>query len=85
MSFLVFIALLLGSPAAAESPIIYDIVIAGGTVIDPQSGLHAPMLVGIEGGTIMAVSSEPLRGKRTLAASRWTDLDWWPASINQRC
>ncbi len=69
MSFLVFAALLLAPPAAAESPTIYDIVIAGGTVIDPQSGLHAPMHVGIEGGTIMAVSGQPLRGKRTLDAT----------------
>jgi dihydroorotase len=45
------------------------VVIANGRVIDPESGLDAVRHVGIDGGTIRAVSSEPLSGTRTLDAT----------------
>ncbi|HLY53092.1 MAG TPA: amidohydrolase family protein [Steroidobacteraceae bacterium] len=51
--------------AAAES---YDLVISGGRVMDPESGLDGARNVGISGGKIRAISSEPLTGKQTLEA-----------------
>lgn len=52
--------------ASEESP--YDLVISGGRVIDPETGLDAIRNVGIRGDTIIRVSSEPLRGQDTLDA-----------------
>ena len=46
----------------------YDVVIANGTVMDPESGLHAVRDVGISGGKIRAISSSALKGKRTIDA-----------------
>ena len=54
-----------GMAADAE----YDVVIAGGTVIDPESGLEAVRQVGIVGGTIAAVTEEPLTARRTIDAT----------------
>ena len=47
----------LAPPAAAES---YDLVIAGGRVIDPESGLDAVRHVGIRDGAVAALSASPL-------------------------
>ncbi len=46
----------------------YDLVIAGGRVMDPESGLDAVRNVGIRGGKIAAISAGTLRGKRTIDA-----------------
>jgi N-acyl-D-aspartate/D-glutamate deacylase len=46
-------------PAASTR---YDIVLLGGRVIDPESGLDAVMNVGVSAGRIEAVSPEPLDG-----------------------
>jgi N-acyl-D-aspartate/D-glutamate deacylase len=46
----------------------YDLVIANGRVMDPESGLDAPRNVGISGGKIRAISIEALRGKTTIDA-----------------
>src|SRR5882724_6039991 len=46
----------------------YDIVIANGRVMDPESGLDAVRNVGISGGQIRAISSEALKGKQTIDA-----------------
>lgn len=43
-----------------------DLVLEGGRVMDPESGLDAVRNVGISGGTIVAVTEEPLEGKETL-------------------
>jgi N-acyl-D-aspartate/D-glutamate deacylase len=51
---------------ASLSP--YDLVIANGRVMDPESGLDAVRNVGITAGKIRAVSSEPLKGKTVLDA-----------------
>ena len=40
----------------------FDVVLAGGRVIDPESGLDAVRDVGIRGGKIAAISTAPLRG-----------------------
>jgi len=47
----------------------YDIVIAGGRVINPETYLDRSGLnVGISGGTIGVVTSKPLKGKRVIDA-----------------
>ena len=47
-------------PAAAQD---FDVVIANGRVMDPESRLDAVRHVGIRGGKIAAVSEQPLRGR----------------------
>jgi len=46
----------------------YDIVIANGRVIDPETRLDAVRWVGIDGGVIRAVSEAPLKGRQTIDA-----------------
>lgn len=41
----------------------YDVVLQGGRVMDPESGLDAVMNVGIVGGRIAAITSRPLQGR----------------------
>ena len=53
--------------AGASEP--FDLVLKGGRVIDPETGLDAIRDVGIRGDTIAAVSTEPLQGKRIIDAS----------------
>lgn len=55
--------------AAQQAAGSYDIVIANGRVIDPDSGTDATRHVGVTGGTIRAVSATPLRGAATIDAS----------------
>jgi dihydroorotase len=40
----------------------YDLVLANGRVMDPESGLDAARHVGIRGGKIAAISASPLKG-----------------------
>ena len=40
----------------------FDVVIANGRVMDPETGLDAIRHVGIRGETVAAISGEPLRG-----------------------
>ncbi len=47
---------------------IYDLVIANGRVMDPESGLDEVRNLGIRGGKIALVSSEALQGKQTIDA-----------------
>ncbi len=46
----------------------YDLVVAGGRVMDPESGLDAIRNVGVNGNRIAAVSASPLRGLQTIEA-----------------
>ena len=47
----------------------YDIVIAGGRVINPETKLDQEGLnIGISGGTIGVVTAKPLQGKRVIDA-----------------
>jgi len=55
--------------ALAQSGESYDLVIKGGRVIDPESGRDEVADVGIRGGSIAAISTAPLKGKKTLDAS----------------
>ena len=52
--------------AAAAQP--FDVVLSGGRVIDPESGLDAVRNVGITGDRIVRISAEPLAGKRVIDA-----------------
>jgi N-acyl-D-aspartate/D-glutamate deacylase len=46
----------------------YDLVIEGGRVMDPESGLDGTRNVGISNGKIARISAEPLTGKRVVSA-----------------
>ncbi len=62
------IAVLLLMPGFAGADT-FDVVLKGGRVIDPETGLDAVRNVGINGDTIARVSTEPLTGKRNVDAS----------------
>ncbi|MDP9339804.1 MAG: amidohydrolase family protein [Acidobacteriota bacterium] len=55
------------SPAAPDADT-YDVVIANGHIMDPESGLDAVRNVGITAGKIRTLSAEPLKGRTTLDA-----------------
>lgn len=56
--------------ASGEHHLEYDLLISGGTVIDPGSGHHGPADVAIAGGKIAAVGQRlPGRAARTLDAT----------------
>ena len=55
---------------ASEQVPPYDLVVADGRVLDPESGLDAVHHVGIRGGKIAVVSETPLTGVRVIDASR---------------
>lgn len=54
--------------AQASRPASYDLVIANGRAIDPETGLDAPRWIGIRDGRIAAIATAPLRGRDTLDA-----------------
>lgn len=64
-SLLLMLSLALALPAAGQT---YDIVLAGGRVMDPESGTDAIRNVGIANGKIARISSEPLKGAQVLDA-----------------
>lgn len=47
----------------------YDLVLEGGRVMDPETGLDAERNIGIRDGKIVRVSSEALSGRRVIYAS----------------
>ena len=69
-----FVLIMLLHPAAlshAQNPATktgYDLVILNGTVMDPESGLAAIQNLGIKGGKIEAMTTEPLEGRSTVDA-----------------
>ena len=54
---------------AGQPPARYDLVIANGRVMDPESGLDAVRHVGIRAGTIGAIAEAPLLGTRVIDAA----------------
>jgi cytosine/adenosine deaminase-related metal-dependent hydrolase len=56
-------------PAGGQGTTQFDLVLAGGRVMDPETGLDAVQNVGISGGTIAAISSEDLNGKKVIDVS----------------
>lgn len=67
-SLLLAAALLGTTPAAQPAIQDLDLVVAGGRVIDPESGLDATRNIGIKADRIVAVSTEPLTGRDTVEA-----------------
>jgi dihydroorotase len=59
------LAPLAGQPAVGP----FDLVVANGRVIDPESGLDGTPHIGIRGDRIAAVSATPLQGRETLDAT----------------
>src|SRR6476619_5281625 len=55
--------------AVVAQPARFDLVIHGGRVVDPETGLDAVREVGISGGRIAAVTTAPLAGAATIDAS----------------
>jgi N-acyl-D-aspartate/D-glutamate deacylase len=56
----------LGSTATWSAP--FDLVIRGGRVLDPETGLDQIMNIGIAGDRIARVSADPMTGVRTVDA-----------------
>lgn len=63
-------AVVVGAASAEQPAPRYDLVIANGRVMDPESGLDAVRHVGIRAGTIEAISETPLTGARVIDAAR---------------
>jgi len=59
---------MLDSVNADPNAIDYDIVIEGGRVIDPESGLDALRNIGIVGNEIRAIATSELRGRKKIDA-----------------
>ena len=62
---ILFLAVIVATAAVAQH---YDLVIEGGRVMDPESGLDAVRNVGISNGKVARISADPLTGKRVLSA-----------------
>src|SRR5262245_57507890 len=69
MCRLVFCLLILSLATTVVSAQQYDLVIAGGRVMDPETGLDGVRNVGIRDGKILRISSEALSGPRVIQAS----------------
>lgn len=57
------------APSAGARPATYDVVIANGRVIDPETGLDGIRHVGIVGDRIAAISTGPLDGTTVIDAA----------------
>ena len=68
MRRLIFILFLLGFLNTFVAAQQYDLVIEGGRVIDPETGLDGVRNVGIRDGKIVRVASEALSGRRVVHA-----------------
>lgn len=66
ISVLVFSLVL---PASAIAQELYDVVILGGRVMDPETGRDEIANVGITGETIRAITVDDIRGRKTIDAS----------------
>ncbi len=56
------------SPPPAPSGHQYDVVIAGGRVMDPESGFDRAANVGIDEGRIATITDAPLKGRKVIEA-----------------
>lgn len=54
---------------SCAAPPSYDLVVANGHVMDPESGFDRVAHVGVAGGRIEVISDQPLRGARTIDAA----------------
>lgn len=73
-----FVVALLSAPVGAEpssrrapatQTAAFDVVVANGRVVDPETGLDGLRSIGIRDGRIAAISPTPLRGRTTLDAT----------------
>jgi len=62
------VAVVLGGLPLTAQQSTFDLVISGGRVIDPETGLDAVRNVGVTGGHVTAVTTEPLIGRATIDA-----------------
>ena len=62
---LLFLSFLAAAILPAQT---YDLVIANGRVIDPETNLDGVRSIGINGGTVAAVSAAPLQGRAVVDA-----------------
>ncbi len=62
LGLLIVSIVVLASPARAQTGERFDIVLAGGRVLDPETGLDAVRNIGIRGDRIDAISEGPLTG-----------------------
>jgi N-acyl-D-aspartate/D-glutamate deacylase len=69
MRKLIFSLYLLAISTAFVSAQQYDLVLAGGRVMDPETGTDAVRNVGIRDGKIVRISSEALNGHRVIQAN----------------
>ncbi len=60
------ICIALSLTAFTQSNIIYDVVLKGGRVIDPETKLDAIRNIGINNNRIAQISNEPLQGKQVI-------------------
>ena len=67
------LALALTGMSALASPVLaqetYDVVIRGGRVMDPETGLDAVRNVGIRGQTVVAITEDDIRGETIIEAA----------------
>jgi N-acyl-D-aspartate/D-glutamate deacylase len=68
MAKLIFSLCILALSAATSAAQQYDLVLEGGRVMDPDSHLDAVRNVGINGRTIVKITSEPIEGRRVIHA-----------------
>ena len=68
--FLIAAAAASACSSPSQPQVSYDLVVANGRVIDPESKLDAVRHVGIRGGRIEAVSETPLAGTRVIDAAQ---------------
>jgi N-acyl-D-aspartate/D-glutamate deacylase len=66
---LVSLSTVLGVAAQTPSTGPYDIVIANGRVMDPESNTDGVRYVGVTGGSIRAISETPLQGRASIDAT----------------
>ncbi len=69
LRLLTLAALCAAATPAVRAQQLYDLVIAGGRVIDPESGLDGIRHLGIRGDRIVEVSTSPLQGRDTIDAT----------------
>jgi len=64
--FILAISLCFCQATIAQPKVLYDVVLTGGRVIDPETKLDAIRNVGIINNRIAQISSEPLKGKQQI-------------------
>src|SRR6476646_4029735 len=69
MRKLILSLLFLGFTSGVLAAQQYDIVLEGGRVMDPETGLDAVRNVGIRDGKIARISADPLAGRRVVHAT----------------